>query len=232
MTKRPPTTERIKSALTKAGIPDHLQAAALRTLQSEYYPPPTVKVRPLRDGKITGFAAVFTDANHLDKQGNYFSERTNLMLKALQYSQYPLLWVHGRQDLKERVGMVYGLKKTAQGLQVTSAAFDLKSQYGRKCWNMAQKGQLYFSGGALPGLLEVEADGHISRFGLAEISVTTTPAGVAYKGDSATKAQFVRSFNDNYKFKALHSLQMSGIDVQTVQTVLQALPNPFEENTP
>lgn len=223
-----PTTYAIKKALTSAQIPDHLQESALRELQSHYYPPATVKVKALRDGKITGFCATFTDATKADKYGTYFDSETIWGgLGKHGYATLPLYWQHGRDNYRDEIGICTGIKKTSQGLMVTHAKLALDTVVGRRCWKAAQAGKLYFSLRSFTDLVALRGDGGYDLFTPSEISLTDDPAGAKHETDYQTRSVAIKSANDNYNYQARKTLVENGLKPDVVDFICNLLPNPY-----
>jgi phage head maturation protease len=130
-------------------------------------------------GNIKGYLVRFTDASSPDSTGDYFTERTDFGRDLSQPSSINLYYHHGMDEMIKKSAIGKGfIKKTSAGVWF-EGQIAMADEYGRMIAELARKGKLGFSSGAGSHLVERKMVGdayEITRWALAEASVTPTPA--------------------------------------------------------
>jgi len=133
------------------------------------------EIKALGGGKIGGYLVRFSDASQPDLVGDYFDIKTVFNLPA----DIPLLYNHGMDStLKKRVIGKAKTKIDDVGVWA-DAQMDLRDEYEKAIYAMAEAGKLGYSSGALSHLVEREPAGksaHIKTWFIGEASLTPTPA--------------------------------------------------------
>lgn len=130
-------------------------------------------------GNIKGYLVRFTDSSSPDTTGDYFTERTDFGRDLTNPSSINLYYHHGMDETikKSAIGSGY-IKKTPVGVWF-EGQIAMADEYGKMIAELARKGKLGFSSGAGSHLVERKMVGNayeITRWALAEASVTPTPA--------------------------------------------------------
>lgn len=129
-------------------------------------------------GKVGGYLIVFGSPMRKDLQGEWFSQRTNLVLDSFPIKGAMTLYHHGLdQTLSvKRIGTITDMKRDEVGVWA-EAQLDLRDAYQRKIYDLVQKGVLGWSSGALPQSVVVDRkSGEILQWGVIEGSLTPAPA--------------------------------------------------------
>lgn len=133
------------------------------------------EVKALGNGKVGGHLILFTSADQPDLTGDYFDTKTDIHAP----DGLPVLYQHGF-DKKLRKRVLGNAKTGMDELGVwIEAQLNLRDEYEKAVYAMAEKGKLGWSSGALPHLVERENDGkayHIKSWFIGEASLTPTPA--------------------------------------------------------
>lgn len=126
---------------------------------------------PLR---LDVLAVPFGSPRDKDRDGEYFSSRTDLGLEA-GWQRWPLYWHHTRDSSvgDRRIGWANGLTKKADGWW-TSVEVDDPRLLAR-LEQMAGDGKLFASSGSVAHLVRRGPDGEIRTWPLAELSLTPSP---------------------------------------------------------
>lgn len=133
------------------------------------------EVKALGDGKVGGYLVRYTDNTTPDLTNDYFDNTSNIQFP----ETLPVLYQHG-MDAVVGKRVIGGAKagKDDIGLWV-EAQLDMRDQYERAIYELAEKGKLGWSSGALSHLVEREPVGkayHIKTWFIGEASLTPTPA--------------------------------------------------------
>lgn len=133
-----------------------------------------VKARP--GGAISGFGIVYSGPDSPDKVGDFFSEVSDLGLRGR--STVPLYWDHCLGTEKGELAQATFLRGT-KGI-LFSALLDMDNASQREIWRRASHGELGFSTGAPPHLVQrvptgIKGVNWLKRWPVAEISLTPTP---------------------------------------------------------
>lgn len=130
-------------------------------------------------GNIKGYLVRFTDATSPDTTGDYFTANTDFGRDLSEPSSINLYYHHGMDETikKSAIGKGY-IKKTPAGVWF-EGQIAMADEYGKMIGELARQGKLGFSSGAGSHLVERKMVGNayeITRWALAEASVTPTPA--------------------------------------------------------
>jgi HK97 family phage major capsid protein len=132
-------------------------------------------VKALGDGKVGGYLVKHSGASDPDLTADYFDASTDIHSPDV----LPVLYQHG---FDAKIGKrVLGKAKTGRddvGLWI-EAQLDMRDEYDKAIYALAEKGKLGWSSGALSHLVEREPVGksmHIKTWFIGEASMTPTPA--------------------------------------------------------
>lgn len=133
-------------------------------------------VKALGNGIVEGYLVPFSSSDDRDLHHEWFDADTELHLDDHPAVGLRVLYQHGLDETMgvKRVGTIIKSKVDDLGVWV-QAQLDLHSDYQRMVYELAEKGVLGWSSGALPQSVKVE-DGHIKEWMLIEGSLTPTPA--------------------------------------------------------
>lgn len=133
------------------------------------------EIKALGDGKIGGYLIRFSDENTPDLVGDFFNAKTQITIP----DTLPLLYNHGMdKTIKKRVIGKVTTKVDDVGVWADSQ-MDLRDEYEKAIYAMAESGKLGYSSGALSHLVDREPAGksfHIKTWFVGEASLTPTPA--------------------------------------------------------
>lgn len=135
-------------------------------------------IKALGDGKIGGYLVRYTDADAPDLDGDFFTMQTEF--DADDGDPVTLYYNHGLDPIlkKRRLGRGH-LRFDEVGAWV-EAQLEMRDDYERAIYRMAESGKLGWSSGTLPNLVEREPVGkawHIKSWPLGkDASLTPTPA--------------------------------------------------------
>lgn len=132
-------------------------------------------VKALGEGKVGGYLVRYSGESDPDLTADYFDAQTAIHAPDM----LPVLYQHG---FDEKVGKrVIGQARTGRdevGMWV-EAQLDMRDEYEKMIYAMAEKGKLGWSSGALSHLVDREPVGksyHITSWFIGEASLTPTPA--------------------------------------------------------
>jgi HK97 family phage major capsid protein len=176
----------------------------------------STSVKSLSTDRIGGYLVVYGSAAAKDLSGEYFTPRTELGLD--WYNRRPLLYHHG-QDRSvggELIGVIDTLKTDEIGLWC-EAQLAVNSRYRGAIRKLIDQGALGFSSGSLPHLVQKSADGQITRWIIAEASLTPTPCQ-----PYTTTVQAIKSA---YHALGLNSASLSSLAIEdeTLETAQESL---------
>lgn len=133
------------------------------------------EVKALGDGKVGGYLVRHSGQNDPDLTDDYFDEQTTINAPEV----LPVLYQHG---MDAKLGKhILGSAKTGRddvGLWI-EAQLNMRDDYEKAIYALAEKGKLGWSSGALSHLVEREPVGkayHIKTWFVGEASLTPTPA--------------------------------------------------------
>lgn len=208
------------------------------------------EVKALGNGKVSGYLIRHSGDNDPDLTDDYFDTKSDIHSPSV----LPVLYQHGMD--KKMGKRILGTAKTKRddiGLWI-EAQLDMRDDYEKALYELAEKGKLGWSSGALSHLVEREATGKsywIKTWFVGEASLTPTPAEprntvipikslitheaeISDKGEEKTKNIGVNKM-DKEELKAMFDEQKSSlIDVvkteatnaatKAVEDVLEKLP--------
>lgn len=133
------------------------------------------EIKALGEGKLGGYLVRFSDPTQPDLTGDYFDAKTTFHMPG----ELPLMYNHGLDEtLKKRVIGRVETKVDEIGIWA-AAQMDMRDEYEKAIYQMAEAGKLGYSSGALSHLVEREPVGksmHIKTWFIGEASLTPTPA--------------------------------------------------------
>lgn len=151
------------------------QPAPLKDLEQEALAYFGDTVKALGNGKVGGYLVRHSGETDPDLTADFFDAKTEIHAPDV----LPVLYQHG---FDERMGKrVLGKAKTGRddvGMWI-EAQLDMRDEYEKAIYALAEKGKLGWSSGALSHLVEREPAGkamHIKTWFIGEASLTPTPA--------------------------------------------------------
>lgn len=148
---------------------------AAKNVDTFIYPGGAIKA--LGDGKIGGYLVVFTDAEHPDLEGDFFTKETDFDFE--NGHQVGVYYQHGLDGTIKTRRMARGTLKLDDAGVWIEAQMELRDAYEEAIYGMVEAGKLGWSSGAASHLVERETVGksrHITKWTIAEASLTPTPA--------------------------------------------------------
>ena len=136
-------------------------------------------VKSLGNGRLGGYAVLWGSSAQRDLTGEYFTQETrelDAIFTAMK--RLPLLYHHGADGKMETavVGPVDVMQRDEAGLWY-EAQIALAGEYRQALEGLVEQGLLGTSSGTLPAARRVERrSGRITRWPIAELSLTPTPA--------------------------------------------------------
>lgn len=134
-------------------------------------------VKALGDGKVAGYLVRYGTPKDTDLDGEFFSKETELGVET--GSVLPVFYHHGMDgQIKSRKIGKGTLKFDDVGLWF-EAQLEMRDEYEKMIYDLAEQGKLGWSSGAAGHLVEFEMIGkshHIKSWPIAEASLTPTPA--------------------------------------------------------
>lgn len=135
------------------------------------------EVKALGDGRVGGYLVRFTNPKEPDLTGDFFSKSSDLGVD--DGNRLPVYYQHGYDGvLKNRKIGKATAKFDDAGLWL-EAQLEMRDEYERMVYDLAERGKLGWSSGAAGHLVEREQVGkawHIKSWPIAEASLTPTPA--------------------------------------------------------
>lgn len=134
-------------------------------------------VKALGGGKIGGHLVRFSSPDDPDLTGDFFGKSTDLGIA--EGSSLPVYYQHGLDDTLKNRRIGRGTVTFDEVGVWLEAQLDMRDEYERAIYGMAEKGKLGYSSGAAPMLVEKERVGKawfIKSWPIAEASLTPTPA--------------------------------------------------------
>lgn len=135
------------------------------------------EVKALGEGKVAGYLARFGTPKDVDLEGDFFDKETDFGVS--QAADLPVYYQHGfdPQIKNRRIGRGV-IKYDDVGLWL-EAQLELRDEYEKMLYGLAEAGKLGWSSGAAGHLVEREKVGksyYIKSWPIAEASLTPTPA--------------------------------------------------------
>lgn len=132
-------------------------------------------IKAIGEDRFGGYGVLFGNASQKDTQNEYFTDKTDYALG--WYDKRPALYHHGQDKTlqSQPVGIIDTIKADNVGLWI-EGQWDKANQYLDAVKQLVKAGKLGWSSGTLNYLKKVDPDGRITRWPIAEISMTTSPA--------------------------------------------------------
>lgn len=134
-------------------------------------------IKALGNGKVAGYLVRFTTENDPDVEEDFFDKNTDLGI--VEGSTLPIYYQHG---MDEKIGVKSIGRGTIKIDEVGAwleAQLNMRDEYEKAIYQLAEAGKLGWSSGAAGHLVERESIGksyHIKSWPIAEASLTPTPA--------------------------------------------------------
>lgn len=134
-------------------------------------------VKTLGEGRVGGYLVRFSDENTPDLEGDFFSRESDLGIEP--GSRLPVYYQHGYDPIfkAKRIGRaIADFQDVGVWLE---AQLEMRDEYERSLYELAEAGKLGWSSGAAGHLVEREQVGKswlIKSWPIAEASLTPTPA--------------------------------------------------------
>ena len=135
------------------------------------------EVKALGDGRVGGYLIRYGNPKEPDLEGDYFTSGTDYGVT--DGSNLPVYYQHGMDGTLKNRRIGRGLVKFDEIGLWLEAQLELRDEYERAIYELAQAGKLGWSSGAAGHLVEREPVGkayHIKSWPIAEGSLTPTPA--------------------------------------------------------
>ena len=150
------------------------------------------EIKAMGDGKVGGYLVRFTSAEQPDLHGDYFTKATDFDIA--DGDRASIYYNHGLDRTLKRRKLGSGtLRMDDVGIWI-DAQLEMRDDYERAIYGMAEAGKLGWSSGTLPNLVEREVTGdaaHIKSWPLGkDASMTPTPAA----GLVATQVQPLKTW--------------------------------------
>ena len=133
------------------------------------------EVKALGGGKVGGYLVRYTDSTSPDLVGDFFDAKSEITVP----ESLPLIYNHGLDaTIKKRKIGTTETRIDDAGIWAQSQ-LNMRDEYEKRIYEMAQAGKLGYSSGALSHLVEREPVGksfHIKTWFIGEASLTPTPA--------------------------------------------------------
>jgi len=153
---------------------------------------PIGSVKAVEDGEqwiIEGFGAPYYGPEAgKDLVGEYFSAKTDFGLD--YYPSRPVVFHHGLTEKDpEVIGQELSVEERKGGKWVR-VLLDKSKALAKTAWELAKKGKLFYSSGAIAHLVRKAKDGHLDKWPVAEWSLTPQPINNYAVATAAAKARF------------------------------------------
>lgn len=135
------------------------------------------EIKALGNGKVGGYLVRFGDANNPDLTGDYFAKTTEFGI--VDGASVPVYYHHGLDDTLKNRRIGRGTVRFDDVGAWLESQLEMRDEYERAVYGMAEAGKLGYSSGAAPLLVEREKTGKaclIKSWPIAEASLTPTPA--------------------------------------------------------
>lgn len=137
-------------------------------------------VKALGDGRVGGYLVRFGDADDTDLEGDYFTAQTDFDIDWNDSAKSATYYNHGLDPVLKRRKLTTGmLKRDDVGVWV-EAQLQMRDEYERAIYKLAEQNKLGWSSGTAPHLVErkaVDGANEIVRWPLGlDASLTPTPA--------------------------------------------------------
>ena len=142
-------------------------------------------------GFISGYLCLFGNSNTLDTDGEYFSAETDFG----PMKSSVVMYHHGHDPVLKNGILDYGASVGIDDVGVwIKSQVDLRDDYKRAIYELAERGYLGWSAGTLPAHFETAPDGRIRKFYLGlDASLTPTPADIRNLAQTAETSDVEKS---------------------------------------
>jgi hypothetical protein len=143
------------------------------------------ELKALGDGKVGGWAIIFSDDKSPDLTNDYFDNTTDYFFEGEQKAIRPVLYDHGLDPTMKSTKLARGTVEIKDAGLWFEAQMDLSKAYDAYIYKMAEQKALGVSTGSAPHLIQREPVGkamHIKSWPVVEISLTPMPIEKATKG--------------------------------------------------
>lgn len=176
-------------------------------------------IKALEGGKVAGYLVRFSTEDDPDLSGEYFTAKTYFgpsdgnNVDVLFH--HGLMLVEGTEHLADHIFKPIKTKKDEIGIWA-EAILDISDKYEKMVYELAQKGKLGWSSGAAKHMVRKNKNGEITRWPIAEGSLTPIPA------EPRNKIMSIKSLEAEFdKFSGLKS-GLDGCDtIRDVEKVLR-----------
>lgn len=134
-------------------------------------------IKALGDGKVAGYLVRFGNPKDTDLERDFFSKETDLGVD--DGATVPVYYQHGYDSKLKSRRIGRGVIKYDDAGAWLEAQLEMRDEYERMLYEMAEAGKLGWSSGAAGHLVEREPVGkawHIKTWVIGEASLTPTPA--------------------------------------------------------
>jgi HK97 family phage major capsid protein len=135
------------------------------------------EVKALGDGKVGGYLIRYGNSKDVDLEGDFFTAGTEFGV--IEGGVVPVFYQHGMDNTLKTRRIGRGVAKFDEVGLWLEAQLEMRDEYERAIYELAQAGKLGWSSGAAGHLVEREPMGkayHIKSWPIAEGSLTPTPA--------------------------------------------------------
>lgn len=139
-------------------------------------------LKMLDNGKLGGYAVLFSDRHSPDLEGDFFTKDTDFGLRNGERSDVPIFYQHGYDEQLKSTQLGWGdikLMDAGLWLEIQLEMRDEYEDYVRAIQDMAKTGKVGLSSGTMYGTMQREQQGNaywIKQWTLGEVSITPTPA--------------------------------------------------------
>lgn len=134
-------------------------------------------VKALGEGKVGGYLVRYSDPRTPDLTGDFFDAATDYGIS--DGATLPVYYQHGMDGVLKNRRIGRGLVKYDEAGLWLEAQLEMRDEYERMIYELAQTGKLGWSSGATSHLVDREPVGksyHIKSWPIGEASLTPTPA--------------------------------------------------------
>jgi HK97 family phage major capsid protein len=179
-------------------------------------------IKTLGDGRLGGHLIVYGDPATPDIEGDFFTPETAFDFE--DGDSRPVYYLHGLDGAlkKRRIGRAT-LRRDALGVWI-EAQLDLRDEYERALYDLAQAGALGWSSGAAAHLVERQRVGksqRVHKWAIAEASLTPTPAEPRARVVALKSLKMEDAMEHTQEYEGLRA-QLDAVSAQ-MQQVLQLM---------
>lgn len=136
-----------------------------------------LKVKAEGAGRVGGYLVAFGFPR--DTHGEFFTANTDFGMDFFDGPKRPVYYHHrqegAEQVVREEIGYIYKLIQDDNGLYA-EAQLDMNNPYARRAYDEVLRGEIGWSSGSAPHLVDGTQDGEITKWMLVEGSLTPDPA--------------------------------------------------------